>query len=131
MNILNYDLSSILPIVFLAGLSIVVLLLEALIKKGAESSFWVSLLGLAVAIVLTIGSLPQRGAPFANMVNQGGYGSFFSVLFLSAALITVILSKEYLRKSKSEYGEFYLLILLATLGMMLMAYAADLMIIFL
>jgi NADH-quinone oxidoreductase subunit N len=131
MNILNLDLYSILPVIFLAGLSIVVLILEALVKKSAESSFWVSLVGLAVAITLTIGSLPQRGSPFGNMVNQGGYGSFFSILFLSAALITVVLSREYLKKTRSEYGEFYFLILLATLGMMLMGYAADLMIIFL
>jgi NADH-quinone oxidoreductase subunit N len=131
MNILNFDLFSILPVVFLAGLSIVVLILEAFIKKSAESSFWVSLFGISIDIVLTIASLPQRGVPFGNMVNQGGYGSFFSILFLSAAFITAVLSREYLKKSKAEYGEFYLLILLATLGMMLMAYAADLIIIFL
>ena len=92
MNILNFDLFSILPVVFLAGLSIVVLILEALIKKNAETSFWVSLFGLGIDIVLTVASLPQRGVPFGNMVNQGGYGSFFSILFLSAAFITAILS---------------------------------------
>ncbi|MFI5252478.1 MAG: NADH-quinone oxidoreductase subunit N [Bacteroidota bacterium] len=131
MNIYNYDFYSILPIVFLAGLSLVVLILEAFIKKSAEVSFWVSLVGIAVDLVITTGRLLPTGDSFANMITQSGYGSFFGVLFLAGAFITIVLSREYLKKSNSDFGEFYLLILLATLGMMLMASAADLIVIFL
>jgi NADH-quinone oxidoreductase subunit N len=131
VNILNSGFIPILPIAFLAGLSFVVLILEALLKKGANVCFWVSLIGVGCDLVLTWNTIPQRGIFFANMITQGGYGSYFGVLFLSSAFVTIILSREYLKKLKAEHGEYYLLILLASLGMMLMAYAADLIIIFL
>jgi NADH-quinone oxidoreductase subunit N len=65
------------------------------------------------------------------MLTVGGYGSLFGTLFALSALITVLLSREYLRRQHSHAGGYYLLVLFSTLGMMLMAAAGDLIIIFL
>lgn len=131
MDTISIDFISIMPIVFLSGLTLAVLILEAFVKKNSELSFWISLIGVGTNIGITVISLPLRGLPAGNMITQGGYGNFFGILFLSAAFITIVLSREYLKKSHTDFGEFYLLILFATLGMMLMASAADLIIIFL
>src|SRR6185503_19877332 len=55
---------------------------------------------------------------------------FFKVLFLIAAAITVLMSTRYLEVEGASPGEYYFLILCATLGMMVMASGIDLITIF-
>jgi NADH-quinone oxidoreductase subunit N len=59
-----------------------------------------------------------------------GFGLFFKVLFLMAAAITVMMSERYLRVEGVRPGEYYFLVLCATLGMMFMAGGIDLITIF-
>lgn len=131
MNWANVNLFSELPIYLLSGTIIVALLAEAFMKKSAGASYWISLTGIFAAMFFSIPGIRERGSVFGTMIIRGGYGSFFDILFLSAALFTIILSREYLARLRTEFGEFYILILLATLGMMLMASAADLIMVFL
>ena len=131
MIIPQIDWFSSLPIVFFSGMIVLILLVEAFVKKSADASFWLSVLGILVTIGFSALTVGQRGVSFSGMILQGGYGSFFNILFLLSALVTIVLSRDYLRRSHSDFGEFYLLILLATLGMMLMASAEDLIMIFL
>jgi NADH-quinone oxidoreductase subunit N len=46
-------------------------------------------------------------------------------------VLTALMSIRYLKREEFEHGEYYILLLFATVGMMLMASAADLIIIFL
>jgi NADH-quinone oxidoreductase subunit N len=52
-------------------------------------------------------------------------------MFCVAGILTVMLSKSYIRKEGIEHGEYYSIFLFAVVGMMLMAAAADLVILFL
>jgi NADH-quinone oxidoreductase subunit N len=125
------DLQALLPMLIVTITAFVVIIIEAAIRKSSGISYWLSIIGLFISIGFLVESLPLRGNAFYQMVTVGGYGNFFSILFTTAALFTIILSKEYLVKQSVHYGEYYALILLATVGMMLMAAAADLIIIFL
>ncbi len=120
-----------LPLSLIVGLSLIVLVAEALLKESEKVSYWISVLGLAVCAVVSSAMIPASGLAFGDMITAGGYGSFFSALFAVAALLTVVLSRDYIRRERSAFGEYYLLILFATTGMMLMASAADLIVIFL
>ena len=131
MNALNIDVKGMLPLLSICSLSIVVLLVETFFKKSKNINFWISVLGLFLCLGISISTIEQEGKAFFNMFTVGGYGSFFSVLFMTSALLTVILSKEYIEKNNSNYGEFYLLVLFATIGMILVASANDLIILFL
>ena len=76
--------------------------------------------------------------PFANVrvevangllaVDQ--FALFFKVIFLVAAAITVLMSIRYLAVEGASPGEYYFLLLCATLGMMIMAGGIDLVMIF-
>src|SRR5437867_1985086 len=127
----DYPITSIAPLLAVTTLSLVVLLIDALVKKSEEVSYWVTLTGLLFAISISLGTMPITGTAFNNMITFGGYGNFFSAVFLLAALLTVVFSHDYLQKLRINFGEFYLLVLFATLGMMLIASAAALIIIFL
>jgi len=58
------------------------------------------------------------------------FGLFFKFVFLLAAAITVLMSVRYLAIEGASPGEYYFLILCATLGMMIMAGGIDLITIF-
>jgi len=120
-----------LPLLFVTGFSFIVLISEALVKKSEPVSYWLSLIGLAGGIVLAVSGFSVKSDSFSSMLTSGGYGNFFSILFLVSALVTVVLSRDYIRTTHSDFGEFYLLIIFAAIGMMLMASAADLIVLFL
>jgi NADH-quinone oxidoreductase subunit N len=119
------SLVSILPLLVLSTTIIIVLLISAFLKKHALT-FTGTLSGLALALgVLTF--LPQRGAVITLLVIDS-YSVFYIGLILISALIVVILSYPYLCARqrtpiqmsegvpREHLHEYYLLLLLATLG---------------
>jgi NADH-quinone oxidoreductase subunit N len=125
------DLYNAAPLISLCSLILVVMLIESLVKESENASFWISAFGLILCAVVSISTIGMSGSAFNDMLTVGGYASLFATLFIVSALLTILLSREYLRRQHSHIGEYYLLLLFATLGMMLMAAAADLIIIFL
>jgi NADH-quinone oxidoreductase subunit N len=65
------------------------------------------------------------------MVTLDGFAVFVNILVLCSALIGTALAYDYLKRMSLERGEYYILLLFTSLGMMLMALAADLIIVFL
>ena len=90
---------------------------------------WVSLgilaaTALAVAPIATTNVTVSRG-----LIAVDGFGLFFKVVFLLSAAVTILMSAPYLQV-EARAGEYYFLILCATLGMMFMAGGIDLITIF-
>jgi NADH-quinone oxidoreductase subunit N len=54
------------------------------------------------------------------------FAVFFKALFLLSSALTVLLSLDYLRRNDARPGEYYALILFATVGMMTMASGTNL-----
>ena len=65
------------------------------------------------------------------MVMVDNYSLFINAIILLTAFMTVLISLDYLRKADLERGEYYYLMLFSVSGMMLMAMANDLILIFL
>ena len=125
------DLYNAAPLVSVSFLILLVMLLESLVKRAENLSYWVSAAGLAVCALVSMSTIGSSGTAFNGMLVVGGYAGLFASLFILSALVTILLSREYLRRQHSHVGEYYLLVLFATLGMMFMAAAGDLIIIFL
>lgn len=125
------DLNSLTPIFGLLITAFVVVIIEALIRKSSTLSYWISIIGIVVSIIMTIDIFQDSTISFFEMFHLSAYGNYFSVLFMVSALFTIFLSRDYLDKLGTHYGEYYAIILFATVGMILMANAADLIIIFL
>lgn len=125
------DLASVTPLLVLITLSLVVLILEAMLKESEAASFWASVAGLAVVITSAVMGMEDSGTAFSGMFRTGGYSNFFTGLFGISALFTIILSRDYLRKAHSNFGEFYLLVIFSLIGMVMMAGAGDLIMLFL
>jgi NADH-quinone oxidoreductase subunit N len=130
------DLRPILPMLVIALTAGVVLVLDLLPPRERKDHLgFVSALGVVAALVVTYwmtfstGGGELRG--FRGMVVLDAYAQFFNIVIGYATGLVLLLSMDYIRREGQESGEFYILVLLAALGMMLMAAAGDLIIVFL
>ena len=86
---------------------------------------WICLGAVVVTLMGTLLYPPQGGSIFAGMFLADGYSAFFKVLFLTATALTVLISLQYLDDEGINRGEYYALLLFATVGMMFMAGGGD------
>ncbi len=124
------DILALGPMLVVSGAALLVLVLEALHPKTEMLNSWVSILGLLLGAGVAASDLGEARPVFAGMLTTGGYASFFTIVYCAAGLLSVMLSRTYIRKQQIEHGEFYALLLLAVVGMMTMAAAADLIMLF-
>ena len=125
------DLSVIGPELVLTITALTLLMLIAFSRRTVHWIPWIASAGTVLAILMVFQSWghPQYG--FRSMVVADNFALFFKFVFLLTTLFTILMSIRYLRKEGFEHGEYYVLVLLAAVGMMLMAGAADLIVIFL
>ena len=120
------NLALFIPELTLAVFAIVVILLDLFIKQKRLLAP-VSISGLVIAGGVTVamwgGSFP---AIFNNMLAVDNFALFFKLLFLGVAFLVILASVDYVAKFARFQGEYYALMLLSTLGMMLMAATTDL-----
>jgi len=124
----------ILPELVMVITALVVLLLDLVLAKGKKAPLAVlSLLGLAVSLIFSIGMWKGGVSTYAfsHMIVVDKFALLFNALFIVATFITILISVNYIREEGINYGEYYTLVLLAAVGMMLMAKANDLIIVFL
>ncbi|MBI1879358.1 MAG: NADH-quinone oxidoreductase subunit N [Chloroflexi bacterium] len=67
---------------------------------------------------------------FQNMAMSDGYSLVLDLIFIITAGLSVLISLGYLDHKDMQRGEYYILLLFATGGMMLMGAATDLIIVF-
>ena len=93
----------------------------------------ITIVGCAIALYVSIDMLHigTEGTEFSNMIQVDKYSLFFNIIFLVSTILVVLISMNYLGRQDRRQGEYYLLILLATLGMMLMASGNELIVVFL
>jgi NADH-quinone oxidoreductase subunit N len=121
------DASLTFPLILISSLGVLVLVAEFTFRKSEAVSYWLSLAGLAA-----IGTLLFPGVGGAwGMPVPPGPGAFFCSIFVTAAFLTVIFSRDYLRRNAAVHGEYYILVIFSVAGMMMMALAVDLVMLFL
>ncbi len=123
-----------MPTLFVLGAGCLVLVLDVLPPRGSKTHLGgVALAGIVGALVASVWLWLRGGdgRAFRDMVLLDGYALFFDLLICYAAALVVMLSMDYLGRTGSESGEYYALVLFSTAGMMLMASAGDLIVVFL
>ncbi len=108
------------------------LLITCLARRAARGAIpYLGLAGVLIALFYCVSLWGHSQYGFNRMVIQDNYSLFFKLIFLLTAGLTILMSVRFLKLEGFEHGEYYVLLLFATVGMMLMASAADLIIIFL
>ena len=126
------DFSTILPYTILTVWACVLLLVDLFIPRGRKGiTAFLSALGLAVTLSFTLMQIGKEQTGFNNMVTLDGFSTFVNALLLVSGLLGVALAYGYVKRMGIERGEYYTLLLFSVTGMMLMAQASDLIIVFL
>lgn len=93
--------------------------------------FAATLLACVGGIAASVALLP--GAPttlFNGMLAADRFGNFFNIVFLACAAFTILASIKYLDNAGLQHPEYYILILFAAMGMMLLTASLDLVVLF-
>ncbi len=121
------DFTPALPEIWLAVWAMVLLMWGVFRgNRASRSVSWLAVLGLGVAFILMLAGPEGRTVTFAGMFVTDGFGVFAKILVLAGAALGLMMSHSYLRHQEMERTEFPVLMLLATLGMMMMISANDL-----
>jgi NADH-quinone oxidoreductase subunit N len=133
------DLMVILQLLIVFGWATVLLVIDLFVPRDNKRlTGYLSLLGLAAAALAPlVGDL--AGAPlwnagrtsFSGMIALDNFALILNWIFLLSAAITVVISLDYMARQGIERGEYYVLLLYATGGMMLLAQGTDLIVLFL
>ena len=128
----NVNFDAILPSLVLCSFGMVLLLMNAFMPRGKSTpAAWFSLVAIVVTGFVSLAAWNKPEFGFAGGVALDNYATFFNIIFLVAAGLTILMSDDYLKREGYPVGEFYTLILFATAGSMWMASGTNLMMIFL
>jgi NADH-quinone oxidoreductase subunit N len=126
------DVVALLPEILLTIAACTVLLVDMVTARQYKQRLgWGCIAAVLLTFLIMILVPPTGGSIFSGMFLDDGYAVFFKVLFLIAVLLTVLVSVRYLDDEGVHYGEYYALLLFATVGMMFMAGGGDLITIYL
>ncbi|MDZ4711133.1 MAG: NADH-quinone oxidoreductase subunit N [bacterium] len=124
------EIYDILPMLIIAFSATFILMLEVFIKKSEPVIYVFSILAVLGAIGTSFMRINTEMIIFNQFLKLSNTAIAFSVIMLVGVLITVIASKSYIEKENINFGEYYSLVLFSLLGMMLMVFANDILIIF-
>lgn len=129
--VINWSL--LMPQLVIVATLLIVLVFDMFDSISKKMHAWMTIVGSGIALVSTI-QLLQAGTDetlFSNMFRVNDDSLFFNIIFLVSTILVALISISYLGRDDTKQGPYYLLILLATLGMMLMAAGNELIIVFL
>lgn len=127
---LSIDFNLIGPeIALLAAASLILLI--SFSRLAARLAPILGTLGFAVSLGLAIGQWNNQGAGFAGMVTCDHFAIMFKMLFIVGSVLSLFIAYRYFRLKGIDRPEFYALLLISTMGMMVMASTTDLVVMFL
>ncbi len=126
------DLQLIVPELILTFCACVALVMEVVLPyRKSKTIAYFSLLGVALAAVslwvqfwTSRAALPLDG--FYGMIRIDGFALVFQSIFLLGAALAIAISTRYLDIEGEQHGEYYALVLFATVGMMFLGCGFDL-----
>ncbi|RLF56958.1 MAG: NADH-quinone oxidoreductase subunit N, partial [Thermoplasmata archaeon] len=113
---------------FVIFLAAIVVLLVGLFLRDKRITAYISIAGILIALFHVIFNLnahePFEGYPFFNSIVVDPFAQIFNAMFLIVALLVCIASIKYYGENANQ-DEYYMLILFALLGMMVVALSND------
>jgi len=133
LNTPEIELLGIAPEMALVIGALLILIADAIIGDGGNKwHLWaLSTITLGLSIFLASQAWGTNELHLGDMIAVDGFATFVKITLAVFALLTVWLSRGYLHRDGIEESEYYALLLFSVAGMMLMASAADLIVVFL
>lgn len=117
-------------IVIWLALGAVGIVIQAFTKGESRLVYGYYVAVLALTAVLGVVTWSRSGTSFSGMVSIGGTAAYFDVLFAVAGIFTMFAARDYLERHDAHLDEFYTMLVSSIAGMMLMAHAQNLVVLF-
>jgi NADH-quinone oxidoreductase subunit N len=128
---MNGAFNAIVPMACVTAAGIAAMIAEAFRERGERMPIGgLGIVGLAGAAVST-GLLWNRGASSFDLVVADNFGLFVTAVLIVVGVLSIAISGPGIERQQLPAGEYYALMLFAIGGMILMATATDLLLIFL
>src|SRR5438105_8078116 len=131
----DISFSLIAPEVIVSVAGVIVMMVDAFYRRGQR---WVTgalsiiaLIAAGMASLWLWAAAPLQRSAFNGMIVLDELRLSFTLIFVIVSILTVLIASVWIDGEKLPAGEFHSLLLFATCGMMLMASAGDLVIVFL
>src|SRR6185369_3445131 len=125
LTLANWSLAA--PELLLAAGAILLLMLGVFLRRDRMRLIaWLSVAVLVVTIILVAQMPAAGGHAFGNLFVVDRFSQFMKVVVLSATALSILLSMDFAEREQMGRFEFPVLMLFATLGMMAMISANDL-----
>lgn len=124
-----FDLGAIAPFLIVAVGAMIALLADLFIPPARRPALGYFALGTTLVAIgacvwLWGGAVPRLA--FANMIAVDRFGLFVTIVTLIGAALSILLSVDFLQEQRLGYGEYFPLMLFTVSGMILLAFANDL-----
>src|SRR5436190_4166030 len=119
------DIGAITPELELVAFGMFLLIFDLLIPDKRKLGL-IALAGIAISSLFLFRLRNTDFAAYGGVLALDPFSIFFKFIFLIAAALSIAISLKYLDIERENHGEYYALILFATMGMMFMAGAVDL-----
>jgi NADH-quinone oxidoreductase subunit N len=135
------DLQLIAPELILTVVACVALVMEVILPyKLSKWTAYFSLTGIGLALISLGAQFVNMGGTFNlralqslsaidgfyGMIRIDGFALVFKAIFLIAAALAIAIAMRYLDIEREQHGEYYALVLFATVGMMFLSSGYDL-----
>ena len=127
----SIDLIALAPVLVLSVFAMGVLVLDLWAGKNKTLLMFVSLVGLLMTAISTFAKQPLPAFAFTDSYIVDHLSIFFTCIFTLSSALAILLSVEYNERNGMKAGEYYALILLCTVGMIVLASSTDMIMIFL
>ncbi len=107
-----------------------VILLISFSRQLGRAAGVIAMVGIIVSMLLALGEWGHQTSGFFGMVTCDNFGAAFKVIFNGIAALALLISIRYFHEKKIARPEFYALLLISTVGMMVMANTTDLIVMF-
>ena len=126
------DLLPLVPEIIILFTSFIVILVDLFApKKNRMTTLAVtSLVGIGLALIAEFQLYGSNPTGFYGTVVSDPYSILFESLYLIVAGVTVFISLHYIAEQEMNYGEYYVLLLSALMGMMVMTSSLEMLVIF-
>ena len=120
-----------LPAIAVAVWACVLVLVDLFLPKERKGLIpWLVIGNLAFALVVTLLTFNSNSSAFLGMYRADAFTGFLNVAIMLTAILSVLMSIKYIQRTGIVRSEYYILLMFSVLGMMLMAAATELVMIF-
>lgn len=125
------NMGAALPAISIAAWACILLLIDLWIPKDRKIlTVYLAAGNLVFAFIANLLVFNQSGDSFMGMYVADQFSGVMNLIIIGTALLSIVLSFDYLKRVGIERGEYYVLVLFVTAGAMFMAAANDLILIF-